>query len=227
MENCNSLVLVAEGSGGRMLLTGDMEFPEEEQLLKTGSIPACDVIKIANHGEADATSADLIRAVQPRIAVISTNSDAEPDTPSSRVLAILDNADVKVYETQDAASGVLVTIDQGEVSANLMSYSDLPDENRGVSIADVDNEDDCITLRNNGRKVADVGGWYIVSDKGNQIYVLPKGTTIAPGGELVIASQSSKEQGDLTWPDKKVWHKSKEDAAFLYDVYGRLIDSMN
>ena len=227
VENCNSLVLVAEGSGGRMLLTGDMEFPEEEQLLKTGSIPACDVIKIANHGEADATSADLIRAVQPRIAVISTNSDAEPDTPSSRVLAILDNADVKVYETQDAASGVLVTIDQGEVSANLMSYSDLPDENRGVSIADVDNEDDCITLRNTGRKAADVGGWYIVSDKGNQIYVLPTGTTIAPGGELVIASQSSKEQGDLTWPDKKVWHKSKEDAAYLYDVYGRLIDSMN
>ena len=47
------------------------------------------------------------------------------------------------------------------------------------------------------------------------------------GGELVIGSQSSEEPGDLTWPDKKVWHKSKEDAALLYDVYGRLIDSMN
>ena len=227
VENCNSLVLVAEGSGGRMLLTGDMEFPEEEQLLKTGSIPPCDVIKIANHGEDDATSADLIRAVQPRIAIISTNSDAEPDTPSGRVMTLLGNADVKVYQTQDAASGVLVTIDQGEVSANLMSYTDLPDENRGVSIAEVDNQDDRITLRNDGKTPADLGGWYIVSDKGNQIYVLPKGTTIAPGGALVIASQSSKGKGDLTWPDKKVWHKSKEDAAFLYDVYGRLIDSMN
>jgi hypothetical protein len=227
VENCNSLVLVAEGSGGRMLLTGDMEFPEEEQLLKTGSIPACDVIKIANHGEADATSADLIRAVQSRIAVISTNSDAEPDTPSSRVLGILDNADVKVYETQDAASGVLVTIDQGEATANLMGYADFPPANKAVAIADVDNQDDRIILRNNGSAAADVGGWYIVSEKGSQIFVLPEGTNIAPGGQLVIGSQSSDEPGDLTWPDKKVWHKSKEDAAWLYDVYGRLIDQMN
>ena len=227
VENCNSLVLVAEASGGRMLLTGDMEFPEEDQLLKTGSIPPCDVIKIANHGEDDATSDALIRAVQPEIAVISTNTDAEPDTPSPRVMALLRNAGVKVYQTQDAASGVLVTIDQGEVTASRMSYSDLPEQVRGVSIADVDNKDDRITLRNAGKETADVGGWYIVSDKGNQIYVLPKGTTIAPGGELVISSRSSEEAGDLTWPDKKVWHKSKEDPAYLYDVYGRLMDSMN
>ena len=32
-ENCNSLVLVAEASGGKMLLAGDMEFPEENSLL--------------------------------------------------------------------------------------------------------------------------------------------------------------------------------------------------
>ena len=227
VENCNSLVLVAEASGGRMLLTGDMEFPEEEMLLKAGNIPPCDVIKIANHGEEDATSEALIRAVQPEIAVISTNTQDEPDTPSARVLRLLASAGAKVYETQNAQSGVLVTIDQGETSASLMSYAHVPDAVKGVAIAAVDNQDDRITLRNAGKNPADVGGWYIVSDKGNQIYVLPKGTTIAPGGELVIASQSSKEQGDLTWPDKKVWHKSKEDAAFLYDVYGRLIDSMN
>ena len=227
VENCNSLVLVAEGSGGRMLLTGDMEFAEEEQLLKTGSIPVCEVLKIANHGEKDATSQSLISAVQPEIAVISTNSDQEPDTPSARVMSLLGIAGVKVYQTQDAESGVLVTIDQGEASASLMSYKDLPTVTSAVSIADVDNQDDHITLRNDGKNPADVGGWYIVSDKGNQIYVLPKGTTIAPGGELVIASQSSEKKGDLTWPDKKVWHKSKDDAAYLYDVYGRLMDSMN
>ena len=227
VENCNSLVLVAEASGGRMLLTGDMEFPEEEELLKTGSIPNCDVIKIANHGEDDATSEALIRAVQPEIAVISTNTDAEPDTPSARVMALLSTAGVKVYETQNAQSGVLVTIDQGETSANLMHYNDFPDAAQGVAIAGVDNQDDRITLRNTGKTAADISGWYIVSDKGNQIFVLPQGTIIAPGGKLTISSMSSEEKGDLVWPDKKVWHKSKEDAALLYDVYGRLIDSMN
>ena len=227
VENCNSLVLLAEASGGRMLLTGDMEFPEESELLAAGVIPKCDVIKIANHGENDATSEALLRAVQPEIAVISTSTAAEPDTPSMRVLALLASAGVEMYQTQDAQSGVLVTIDQGEATANLMGYAEFPAANRNVAIADVDNQDDHITLRNSGKSAADVGGWYIVSEKGNQIFVLPEGTEIAPGGELMIGSQSSKDAGDLTWPDKKVWHKSKEDAAFLYDVYGRLIDSMN
>ncbi len=227
VENCNSLVLVAEASGGRMLLTGDMEFPEEEELLAAGVIPACEVIKIANHGESDATSAALLQAVQPQIAVISTSTAAEPDTPSGRVLSVIAAVGAKLYQTQDAQSGVLVTIDQGEATANLMGYADFPAANKAVAIADVDNQDDRITLRNTGRTAVDVGGWYIVSDKGNQIFVLPEGAEIAPGGELVIGSQSSDEPGDLTWPDKKVWHKSKEDAALLYDVYGRLIDSMN
>ena len=227
VENCNSLVLLAEASGGRMLLTGDMEFPEESELLAAGVIPKCDVIKIANHGENDATSEALLRVVQSEIAVISTSTAAEPDTPSMRVLALLASAGVEMYQTQDAQSGVLVTIDQGEATANLMGYAEFPAANRNVAIADVDNQDDHITLRNSGKSAADVGGWYIVSEKGNQIFVLPEGTEIAPGGELVIGSQSSKDAGDLTWPDKKVWHKSKEDAAFLYDVYGRLIDSMN
>lgn len=226
VENCNSLVLVAEASGGRMLLTGDMEFPEEEELLAAGVIPKCDVIKIANHGESDATSEALLRAVQPKVAVISTSTSAEPDTPSGRVLAVVAASGAKLYQTQQAQSGVLVTIEEGETTANLMGYAEFPPANKAVAIADVDNQDDRIILRNNGSAAADVGGWYIVSEKGNQIYVLPEGTAIVPGGQLAIGSQSSDEPGDLTWPDKKVWHKSKEDAAWLYDVYGRLIDQM-
>ena len=85
-ENSNSLVLLAEGGGGSILLTGDMEFPEEDSLLGAGLIPRADVIKIANHGEEDATGEELIDAVQPKLAVISTNTEDEPDTPDPRVL---------------------------------------------------------------------------------------------------------------------------------------------
>ena len=225
-ENCNSLVLVAEASGGRMLLAGDMEFPEEERLLAAGVVPVCQVLKVGNHGENDATSEALLRAVQPEIAIISTNTAEEPDTPDPRVLALLAASGAKVYQTQEAESGVLVTIDQGRAEAQLMGYAELPAQTAGVAIAGVDKGEDRITLRNTGKNTVDVGGWFILSDKGNQIFVLPKGTTIAPGGELVIGSLSSKEEGDLTWPDKKVWHKEKEDAAYLYDVYGRLIDML-
>ena len=114
-ENNNSLVLLAEGGGGSMLLTGDMEFPEEDSLLKAGLIPAVNVLKIGNHGEDDATSNALISAAHPSLAVISTNSDDEPDTPSPRVIRLLASWDIPVLLTQDSQSGVLVTLRNGEI----------------------------------------------------------------------------------------------------------------
>ena len=115
LENNNSLVLLAEGGGGSMLLTGDMEFPEENSLLSAGVIPKADVLKIGNHGESDATSSALVTAVQPALAVISTNSDDEPDTPAPRVLMTLKSANVPVLVTEDSQDGILVTLRNGEL----------------------------------------------------------------------------------------------------------------
>lgn len=220
-ENCNSLVLLAEAGGGRMLLTGDMEFPEEEELLSANAIPACDVIKIGNHGEDDATSEALIRAVQPRIAVLSTSTAEEADTPAPRVLTLLKKYGVTLYQTQEAESGVLVTLDQGELTANRMAYRDLPVPVTGVSILSVDKADDRVTLCSQSAEAIDLSGWFIFSEKGKEIFVLPEGTVLTPGGTLTITSLSSDADGDLIWPEKNVWHKTKDDRAVLYDVYGR------
>ena len=114
-ENCNSLVMLATGGGGTMLLTGDMEFPEEESLLQAGLFSRVDVLKVGNHGEGDATGAAFIDAVQPKVAVISTNSDDEPDTPANRVLKLLKKYNVTVYLTQDTEDGVLITLKDGEI----------------------------------------------------------------------------------------------------------------
>lgn len=116
-ENCDSLVLLASGGGGTMLLTGDMEFPEEDTLLAAGLIPHADVLKVANHGEGDATGEALVKAVSPSVAVISTNSDDEPDTPAKRVLKLLAKYGAAVYLTQDTENGVLITIKDGTVDA--------------------------------------------------------------------------------------------------------------
>ena len=114
-ENNNSLVLLAEGGGGSILLTGDMEFPEEASLLRAGVLPRADVLKVGNHGEGDATSNGFVEAVRPSLAVISTNSAQEPDTPDPRVLRLLASWDVTVLVTQDSALGVLVTIRDGQI----------------------------------------------------------------------------------------------------------------
>lgn len=118
-ENCNSLVLLAEGGGGSILLTGDMEFPEESSLLNASLIPRADVLKVGNHGEEDATSEALLNAVQPSYAVISTNSDDEPDTPHPRVMKVLSNWNVQVLITQNTKTGVLITLRDGKVITEL------------------------------------------------------------------------------------------------------------
>ena len=119
VENCNSLVLLAEGGGGSILLTGDMEFPEEDSLLKAGLIPHADVLKVGNHGEGDATSNAFVNAVQPSLAVISTNTEDEPDTPDPRVLKLLDDNKIPVLITQDANEGVLITLRNGEITTEM------------------------------------------------------------------------------------------------------------
>ena len=119
LENNNSLVLLASAGGGSLLLTGDMEFPEEASLIHAGAIPKVDVIKIGNHGEDDATSTDLIRAAEPSIAVISTNTQDEPDTPSPRVLRLLETWNVTVYQTQDTENGILLTFRDGEIRVEM------------------------------------------------------------------------------------------------------------
>ena len=225
-ENCNSLVMVAEGGGGRMLLAGDMEHPEEFELLNAGVIPKCEVLKVGNHGERDATSEALVRYVQPKIAVISTNSKEEPDTPDMAVLRNLYAFRTEIFETQQAESGILVTLQGGQAEAQVMSYRDLPPAASGISLTGRDAGEDHIRIRNAGQEPVDLEGWYIVSDKGGEMFVLPAGLHVQPGGEVLISTLSSDTAGDAVWPEKKVWHKSKDDAASLYDVYGRLVDTL-
>lgn len=116
-ENNNSLVLLATVGGGSMLLAGDMEFPEEESLMAAGLIPHADVLKIGNHGEDDATSEAFVDAVCPSVAVISTSTADEPDTPSARIMLMLERRGIRVYQTQETENGVLITLRNGEIAA--------------------------------------------------------------------------------------------------------------
>ncbi len=118
-EDNNSLVLLATGGGGTMLLTGDMEFPEEQSLLDAGLIPQVDILKVGNHGEGDATGEDLIAAVRPKAAVISTNTEDEPDTPDPRVMSLLKKYGVTVYQTQETEHGVLITLKDGKIETEM------------------------------------------------------------------------------------------------------------
>lgn len=107
-DNDQSLVLMVEAFGKKILFTGDMQFAEELTLLKKGTDLKADVLKVGNHGNPDATCQDFAEAVSPSVAVISTDTSEDEDSANPRVLTLFEDADV--FITQDAALGILVTV---------------------------------------------------------------------------------------------------------------------
>lgn len=225
-ENNNSVVLLAQAGDGSILLAGDMEFPEENELLSAGVIPPCTVLKVGNHGEADATLPELIAAVKPQIAVISTNTAQEPDTPAKRVMKLLEQVGAQIVQTQEAQAGILVTVQGGKAMANRLSSGELPLLSDAVYLSDKSVAQDAVCLRNGGTVAVDVSGWYIFSERGGETFVFPEGTVMEAGAEITVTSLSSESPGTFIWQDSKVWHKTKEDKAMLYDVYGRLVSEL-
>ena len=121
-ENNNSLVLRLLTPQGDMLLTGDMELEEENELIEAGLISQAAVLKVAHHGRDDTTSRQFALLVRPQWAVISTSTAERPDTPSAKVLSYLRDARASVAVTQEAQVGTLITLEGGQASAEAINW---------------------------------------------------------------------------------------------------------
>ena len=121
-ENNNSLVLRLTTPQGDMLLTGDMELAEESELIEAGLISPAAVLKVAHHGNEDATGWQFVLLARPQWAVISTSSVEKPETPSSKVLSRLKDVKANVAVTQDAEVGILVTLEDGQAAAEAINW---------------------------------------------------------------------------------------------------------
>ena len=222
-DDNNSLVMMLESGQGKMLLTGDMELPEEAELLGQGDDLRCAVLKVPNHGDDDTTSAEFAKAASARVAVISTDSQEKPGTPDPGVVRRLEAAGTTVVVTQDAGMGLLITLEGGEATVKAVDIEAPPVS--GPYIADVDPDDDTIALGNSGSANVDLSGFSLYSDKGGELYAFPEGTVLSPGATLTVGTNSTDGNYDLLWDDKKVVNKKKTDTFYLYDDYGRIVDS--
>ena len=122
--NDASIVLLGEYEGRRFLLTGDAEDDVDPILVGRG-LPTVDMLKVAHHGSATASSDLLLAAVRPAVAVISVGAQNTYGHPnggtvarlwdhSSRVLRTDQNGTV---ETTLDSTAVTVSVARGDPSA--------------------------------------------------------------------------------------------------------------
>ncbi len=97
--NNNSLVFRLEYKRFRMLFMGDAGAETEERLLERGDDVRADVLKVGHHGSAYGTTEPFVRAVAPRVAIISVGRDNLFGHPAPATLATLAGAGVRVYRT--------------------------------------------------------------------------------------------------------------------------------
>jgi competence protein ComEC len=114
--NSNSLIFRVEYRDFRMLFTGDAGSEAERRLLASGADVGADVLKVGHHGSAYGSTPDFIRAVSPRIAIVSVGRDNLFGHPSPQTIATLEAEGARVYRT-DRDGAVTISTDGTHVAA--------------------------------------------------------------------------------------------------------------
>ncbi|MDX2676838.1 ComEC/Rec2 family competence protein [Streptomyces sp. NY05-11A] len=115
--NDASVTLLVRSAGLRMLLLGDLEPPAQQALLRSPAaalLHGVDVLKVAHHGSAY-QDPDLIRAVSPRLALISCGADNPYGHPAPSTVAALRAGGAAVMRTDRDGALAVVAGSGGEV----------------------------------------------------------------------------------------------------------------
>jgi len=97
--NANSVVARLTFGDVAILFAGDAESPTEKWLLASAAELRADVLKVAHHGSRYASGMRFLRAVRPRIAVISAGAANEYGHPAPATVQRLERAGAAVYRT--------------------------------------------------------------------------------------------------------------------------------
>jgi competence protein ComEC len=112
--NDASIVLLGDYEGRRFLLTGDVEDDVDPILLGRG-LPAVDMLKVAHHGSATASSDDLLAAIRPSVAVVSVGANNRYGHPNAGTMARI-RAHSQTALRTDQAGTVETTLDRTAVT---------------------------------------------------------------------------------------------------------------
>ena len=112
--NTDSIVLLLQAGGRRVVLTGD-SMGEGEAAAGAGLArgPPVDVLKVAHHGSRSSTTSSFTAGARPRFAVVSVGAGNSYGHPTDEVVQRLRKAGARVYSTQKNGSVTLTVTSRG------------------------------------------------------------------------------------------------------------------
>ncbi len=106
-SNANSLVIMLEYGKFRCLLTGDLTILGERKLLEEKVDLKADVLKIGHHGASDANCQEFLKAVSPRVAILSVNRANIRGYPAEEAISRLRKLGIQLYRTDEDGDIIL------------------------------------------------------------------------------------------------------------------------
>jgi len=103
--NDASCVLMIAAGAHRVLLTGDIERPVEDELVRNGALAAVDALIVPHHGSRTSSSLPFVRALTPSLAIVSAGYGNRWGFPKNDVVERWQAAGATVHAT--ATSGAV------------------------------------------------------------------------------------------------------------------------
>jgi competence protein ComEC len=120
--NENSIVIMVEVYGRKLLLTGDIESKNEQELIKKyGKFLKADIIKVPHHGSKSSSTEEFLEQISPRIALLSVGNAEFLNLPNEEVIRRYINYRCELYRT-DINGEIFVSIyPDGMIKINIFN----------------------------------------------------------------------------------------------------------
>ncbi|MDR2908408.1 MAG: MBL fold metallo-hydrolase [Oscillospiraceae bacterium] len=113
-DDLNNISIVCRAVYGdtSFLITSDIERKAESDILEAGEALRSDVLVVAHHGSDTSSSEEFLRAVSPRVALISCGADNSYGHPHREVMERLESMDLLIRRTD--LDGTVLLVSDGE-----------------------------------------------------------------------------------------------------------------
>jgi beta-lactamase superfamily II metal-dependent hydrolase len=218
-----SIVCRVDYGDTSFLMTGDAESPVEHDLTDSQTNLKVDVLKVGHHGGATSTTALFLHKVNPTYAVISVGEDNKYGHPDNLVTRRLDTNDIQTLRT-DLYGNIIFNSDGKNVefvteNKNIIINEQEKKTNKNnVEIVQLDKKAECVTITNHEQEAIDLTGWYILSNKGEQLFYFPDHYILEANQTIKIVGYGAKDTGDFNWEEGSgIWNNQADDDAKLFD----------